>query len=111
VASRACGRGGQTSKAQRKGSAEGVCGGPGRLPRKRTRPCTSIPSFNPPQYFAFYDGGDRAGCYHRVTAGWPISRLDTTAIGGSWDAPTQALVMFQVRPAPRSRALLEQGLN
>jgi hypothetical protein len=63
-----------------------------------------------PQYFVFYDGGDRAGCYHRVTAGWPISRLDTTAIGGSWDAPTQALVLFQVRPAPSSRAQATQAL-
>jgi hypothetical protein len=56
----------------------------------------------PPQYFAFYDGGDNKGCYHRVTDGWPISRLDTSAIGGSWDAPTRALVLFQVR-APRIR--------
>jgi hypothetical protein len=54
------------------------------------------------QYFAFYDGGDNAGCYHRVTDGWPISRLDASAIGGSWDAPTRALVLFQVRP-PRIR--------
>jgi hypothetical protein len=60
------------------------------------------PRVRAPQYFAFYDAGDNAGCYHRVTDGWPISRLDTAAIGGSWDAPTRPLVLFQVRP-PRIR--------